>query len=115
MLLFIRSFLWSFVYKFLRLLNIADDGIQVDGQLIKVFSERDPAALPWKELGIDLVIESTVSQPSSSDANSVTNPVAAGERDECVSQWPAANLASLPGCPITSIAAKSCSVAELSI
>ena len=35
------------------------DGIQVDGKLIKVFSERDPAALPWKELGIDLVIEST--------------------------------------------------------
>ena len=40
-------------------ISTTDDGIQVDGQLIKVFSERDPAALPWKELGIDLVIEST--------------------------------------------------------
>jgi glyceraldehyde 3-phosphate dehydrogenase len=35
------------------------DGIQVDGKTIKVFSDRDPAALPWKELGVDIVIEST--------------------------------------------------------
>ena len=40
-------------------ISTTDDGIQVDGKLIKVFSERDPAALPWKELGVDLVIEST--------------------------------------------------------
>ncbi len=33
--------------------------IQVGGKTIKVFSERDPAALPWKELGVDIVIEST--------------------------------------------------------
>ncbi len=31
----------------------------VDGQDIKVLSERDPAKLPWKDLGIDIVIEST--------------------------------------------------------
>ena len=31
----------------------------VDGRTIKVFSERDPAQIPWSELGIDLVIEST--------------------------------------------------------
>ena len=35
------------------------DGIQVGGRSIKVFSERDPAALPWQELGVDIVIEST--------------------------------------------------------
>ena len=35
------------------------DGIQVGGKSIKVFSERDPAALPWKELGVEIVIEST--------------------------------------------------------
>ncbi len=35
------------------------DGILVGGKAIKVFSERDPAALPWKELGVDIVIEST--------------------------------------------------------
>ena len=34
-------------------------GIQIGGKSIKVFSERDPAALPWKELGVDIVIEST--------------------------------------------------------
>ncbi|MFX1482335.1 MAG: type I glyceraldehyde-3-phosphate dehydrogenase [Promethearchaeota archaeon] len=33
--------------------------ITVDGDEIKVLSERDPAKLPWKELDIDLVIEST--------------------------------------------------------
>jgi glyceraldehyde 3-phosphate dehydrogenase len=31
----------------------------VDGEKIKVFSERDPGALPWKDLGVDIVIEST--------------------------------------------------------
>ncbi len=36
-----------------------EDGIQIGGKSIKVFSERDPSALPWKELGIDIVIEST--------------------------------------------------------
>ena len=35
------------------------DGLVVDGDEIKVFSERDPSALPWKELGIDIVIEGT--------------------------------------------------------
>ena len=31
----------------------------VDGRSIKVFSERDPAQIPWGEMGVDLVIEST--------------------------------------------------------
>ncbi len=31
----------------------------VDGRTIKVFSERDPAQIPWSEMGVDLVIEST--------------------------------------------------------
>ncbi|HWZ03199.1 MAG TPA: type I glyceraldehyde-3-phosphate dehydrogenase [Mucilaginibacter sp.] len=31
----------------------------INGQAIRVFSEKDPACLPWKELDIDLVIEST--------------------------------------------------------
>ena len=35
------------------------DGIIVDGKRVKVLSEKDPAALPWKSLGIDVVIEST--------------------------------------------------------
>ena len=33
--------------------------ITIDGHVVKAFSERDPAALPWKELGVEIVIEST--------------------------------------------------------
>jgi glyceraldehyde 3-phosphate dehydrogenase len=36
-----------------------DDGISVDGTTIKVLQVRDPKELPWKSLGVDLVIEST--------------------------------------------------------
>jgi glyceraldehyde 3-phosphate dehydrogenase len=35
------------------------EGIKVGGSTIKVLSERDPAALPWGDLGVDVVIEST--------------------------------------------------------
>jgi glyceraldehyde 3-phosphate dehydrogenase len=35
------------------------DDLVVDGKHIKVLSERDPAALPWKDLGVDVVVEST--------------------------------------------------------
>jgi glyceraldehyde 3-phosphate dehydrogenase len=36
-----------------------DDAITVDGRSVKFLSHRDPAELPWKDLGVDLVIEST--------------------------------------------------------
>jgi len=36
-----------------------DDSISVGDQTFKVFSERDPKALPWGDLGVDVVIEST--------------------------------------------------------
>src|SRR5215211_4798087 len=36
-----------------------DSGIKVDGHDIKVFSERDPGALPWGDVGAEVVIEST--------------------------------------------------------
>ncbi|MGB2709936.1 MAG: type I glyceraldehyde-3-phosphate dehydrogenase [Conexibacter sp.] len=36
-----------------------DGGLRVDGKELKVLAERDPAALPWGELGVDVVIEST--------------------------------------------------------
>src|SRR5205823_10690368 len=35
------------------------DAIVVNGRSIKVLQERDPAKLPWKDLRIDIVIEST--------------------------------------------------------
>jgi glyceraldehyde 3-phosphate dehydrogenase len=36
-----------------------ETGIVVDGKQLKVFAEKDPSNLPWKELGVDVVIEST--------------------------------------------------------
>ena len=36
-----------------------DGGIEIDGKVLKVLAERDPAALPWGDLGVDVVVEST--------------------------------------------------------
>jgi glyceraldehyde 3-phosphate dehydrogenase len=35
------------------------DSLKVDGTSVKVFAEKDPGNLPWKDLGIDIVVEST--------------------------------------------------------
>ena len=40
-------------------IGIADDGFILDGKLIKVTNERDPKLIPWGEMGVDIVIEST--------------------------------------------------------
>lgn len=45
-----------------------DEKITVDGKEIKVFAERDPANLPWGELGVDIVIESTGRFTDAADA-----------------------------------------------
>jgi glyceraldehyde 3-phosphate dehydrogenase len=37
----------------------SDGGLRVDGAELKVLAERDPGALPWGDLGVDVVIEST--------------------------------------------------------
>ncbi len=39
--------------------SATDTGITVDGKQLRIFAERDPATLPWGELGVDVVIEST--------------------------------------------------------
>ncbi len=39
--------------------QVGDDELIVDGDRIKVCAEREPAKLPWKELGVDIVLEST--------------------------------------------------------
>lgn len=39
--------------------QVGEDAITVDGKTIKVLAERSPADLPWKELGVQIVIEST--------------------------------------------------------
>ena len=39
--------------------SYTDKSITVDGDEIRIFAEKDPANLPWKDLGVDLVLEST--------------------------------------------------------
>jgi glyceraldehyde 3-phosphate dehydrogenase len=41
-------------------ISATDDGISIDGKVLKVLQVRDPKEMPWKALGVDLVIESTV-------------------------------------------------------
>src|SRR5918912_267923 len=40
-------------------IDYTDDSLVVDGYELKVFAERDPAALPWGDVGVDVVVEST--------------------------------------------------------
>jgi len=41
------------------IVEVKEDTIAVDGRKTKVIAERDPGKIPWKDLGVDLVIEST--------------------------------------------------------
>src|SRR5262245_18374917 len=49
----------SILGRFPGKVEAGEGAISVDGTEIKVLSERDPAALPWGDLGVDVVIEST--------------------------------------------------------
>ena len=39
--------------------EVDQDGLKIDGRKVKAFKETDPAAIPWKDMGIEIVIEST--------------------------------------------------------
>jgi len=45
--------------RFPGTVEAAPDGLHVNGRTIRVLSEKDPAALPWKQLRVDFVLEST--------------------------------------------------------
>jgi glyceraldehyde 3-phosphate dehydrogenase (phosphorylating) len=49
----------SILGRFSGQVEAREGAISVDGREVKMLSERDPAALPWGELGVDVVIEST--------------------------------------------------------
>ena len=49
----------SILGRFPGEVTAGEGSISVDGETIKVLSERDPAALPWADLGVEVVIEST--------------------------------------------------------
>ncbi|MDQ2826689.1 MAG: type I glyceraldehyde-3-phosphate dehydrogenase, partial [Actinomycetota bacterium] len=45
--------------RFGESVRVAEDGFHVGDDLVKVFSESDPKALPWGDVGVDVVVEST--------------------------------------------------------
>lgn len=45
--------------RFEKEVTYTEDGIVVEGKEIKIYAEKDPANLPWKELGVDVVLECT--------------------------------------------------------
>lgn len=49
----------SILGRFPGEVSVSDEGIVVDGKTIKALAERDPAKLPWGELNVDVVLEST--------------------------------------------------------
>jgi len=64
-----------------------EDEIVIDGHKLKVLSVKDPSELPWKDLDIDLVVEST---GKFSDANAALKHISAGARKVIISA-PASN------------------------
>ena len=57
--------------------EVQGDGIAVDGEQFKVVSVKDPAQLPWKDLGVDVVFEST---GLFTDRDSAAKHIAAGAK-----------------------------------
>src|SRR3569623_1305055 len=49
----------SILGRFPEEVTVVDDSIKVRSQTLKIHAERDPAQLPWKDLGVDVVEEST--------------------------------------------------------
>ncbi|MDT4982629.1 MAG: hypothetical protein QOF95_119 [Pseudonocardiales bacterium] len=49
----------SVLGRFGQPISVTSDGIKVGDRTIKILAERDPANLPWADLGVDVVIEST--------------------------------------------------------
>jgi glyceraldehyde 3-phosphate dehydrogenase len=45
--------------RFPATVKAAENGIEVDGKKVRIVAEKDPTRLPWKELGVDVVVEST--------------------------------------------------------
>jgi glyceraldehyde 3-phosphate dehydrogenase len=58
----------SVLGKLSEQVKASDDGFSVDGFEVKVLSERDPGALPWADLGVEVVLESTGLFTNASDA-----------------------------------------------
>jgi glyceraldehyde 3-phosphate dehydrogenase len=62
--------------------SFGSDSITIDGDAIKTFEEKDPANLPWKKLGVDVVLEST---GRFTDADGAKKHLAAGAKKVIIS------------------------------
>ncbi len=66
--------------------EVVDGNIVVDGKTIQVFAERDPGALPWKDLGVEIVLEATgVFRDTSSDPGPQTHIEKGGAKKVIIS------------------------------
>ncbi len=55
-----HMFKYDTVYgKFEGTIEVEEDGFLINGKKVKVVAHRDPSEIPWKELGVELVIDST--------------------------------------------------------
>jgi glyceraldehyde 3-phosphate dehydrogenase len=45
--------------RFAPAITVGEGGLRIGEQWVRLFSERDPAALPWGDLGVSVVVEST--------------------------------------------------------
>ncbi|MCW2956100.1 MAG: type glyceraldehyde-3-phosphate dehydrogenase [Thermoleophilia bacterium] len=74
--------------RFAADVSVADDGFTVNGRHVRVTAERDPASLPWGELDIDVVVEST---GFFTDGDKAKAHIAAGAKKVLISA-PATNV-----------------------
>ena len=49
----------SILGRFPEEVTVVDGGIKIGGRTLQILAEKDPAALPWKDLNVDVVVEST--------------------------------------------------------
>jgi glyceraldehyde 3-phosphate dehydrogenase len=49
----------SILGRFPEEVSVTDDGMRIGNRSLRILAERDPAQLPWKDLGVDVVVEST--------------------------------------------------------
>jgi glyceraldehyde 3-phosphate dehydrogenase len=64
----------SILGRFPQPVSVTDGGIRVGDHVIKILAERDPANLPWGELGVDVVVESTGFFTKAADARKHIDP-----------------------------------------
>lgn len=63
--------------KFDGTIEVKDDSFVINDKVVKIVNDRDPAKLPWKELGVELVIDST---GAFKDAESLGKHIEAGAK-----------------------------------